>query len=581
MKHTIAPLLTAIALTCASLALAASEVPYNGGFETVSLGEPLGWQVKGAWFCRAEAARAGRNGVLVRADFSKEGDRLTSNGYLLASAGETLKLTVDYTSAAGGPAVGLVFCDPFGRPVGEGCLETLPAAATWTTYERSITLNSEACPVSFSSVRTFFVVEQDGVAAKLDGVTLTREHPETPQPLVPRVKIEDRPNLLGNPTMLLEADGTMAGWTALDRDGFSAQHAVVMPITDSASGTLALTGADQPAAWMSDLTVLDASLPHVVHAEVSTADLTAAQATLLVRVLDPVDAAVVWLQYTMLAEATRGPTQFRLPLPRLTSLPGPARVQVALLLEAGGVGAATMAKVALEPEPLTLTIRPAATSGGFLLPKDVSLFITAVNNTARTIKPKAYLKVLDAQGKQAAYEARILTSVPSRSAAFFPCKPKLVATGDYKLIVRIVDGTKDLGSGEYSFRVGEPEPEIVVASTSGEVLDTPVLKAFVSDKLGPDKKPTGPNTTMPAGTSFAHLYVELKQASPDGMVSITLYQEDKVSQKQIVQANKDDRFVVSFYSQTAETLPEGKWSVAIRVGDEVVGTIPFTVGPVE
>ncbi|MEI6503867.1 MAG: hypothetical protein WCP21_22880, partial [Armatimonadota bacterium] len=135
MKHTLAPLLIAIALTFASLALAASEVPFNGGFESVALGEPLCWQVNGAWFCRAEAASAGRNGILVRADFSKEGDRLTSNGYVLASAGETLKLSVNYSSASGGPGVGLIFCDPFGRPISEGCLETLPAAATWTTYE--------------------------------------------------------------------------------------------------------------------------------------------------------------------------------------------------------------------------------------------------------------------------------------------------------------------------------------------------------------------------------------------------------------------------------------------------------------
>jgi len=581
MKRCLATLLAAIFLSSAGLALAASEVPYNGGFESVALGEPLGWQVRGAWFCRAEAACAGRNGILVRPDFSKEGDRLTPSGYLLATAGETLKLSVTYTSTDGGPAVGLIFCDPFGRPVGEGCLETLPASATWTTYERTITLSSDFCPASYSSVRPFFVVEHDGVAAKLDGVTLTREHTETAQPLVPKVKIENRPNLLSNPTMLLAADGTMAAWTALDRDGFSAQHAVVMPITDSASGTLALTGADQPAAWLSDLTTLDASLPHAVRAEVSTADLTLAQATLLVRVFDPVDAGAVWLQYTVPAEATKGPTQLRIPLPRLTNSPSAARVQIALLLDAGGSGAATMAKVALEPEPLTLTIRPAATSGGFQLPKDVSLFITAVNNTANTIKPKVYMKVVDAQGQQAAYEARALTSVPSRSAAFFPFKPKLASAGDYKAVVRILDGTKDLGSAEYSFNVGGPVVAAVETGPVAGALDTPMLKAFISDTLGPDKKPTGPKAALPASASFVHLYVELKQASPDGLVSITLYQGDNVSQKQVVQADKDDRFVVSFYSQTAETMPVGKWSVSLRVGDQVAGTIPFTVGPVE
>ncbi|MEI6502677.1 MAG: hypothetical protein WCP21_16835, partial [Armatimonadota bacterium] len=98
---------------------------------------------------------------------------------------------------------------------------------------------------------------------------------------------------------------------------------------------------------------------------------------------------------------------------------------------------------------------------------------------------------------------------------------------------------------------------------------------------GPDKKPTGPKAAMPASASFVHLYVEFKQASPDGLVSITLYQGDNVSQKQVVQADKDDRFVVSFYSLTAETMPVGKWSVSLRVGDQVAGTIPFTVGPVE
>lgn len=455
MNYRIAALLAVCVLLPAGAALA-SEMPFNGSFETINLGEPLGWQVKGPWFCRTEAACTGRNGILIRSDFSHTGDRLISDGYLLAKAGQTIRLSLSYTSTAGGPSVGLILCDPFGRPVGEAYLECLPAAESWTKYEREITLTTDACPASYSAVRPFFVVEQDGVQARLDCLALTREHSETPQPLVPKVKIEERPNLLSNPKMLRAEDGTMAGWRALDLDGFSASQAVVMPITDSPSGTLALTAGDEPGAWLSDLTTFDASLPHVVRAEVTTADLTDNQAQMLVRVVDPVDPSVVWMQYVLPAPATQGPTEYRCSLPRLGLTAAPARLQIGLLLEAGGTGAATMAEVALEPEPLSLTIRPAATSGGFHKPSDVSLFITAVNNTAGTIKPKAYMKVTDSTGTVAAYEARVLTSVPTRSAAFFPFKPKLTCAGDYKVLVRIISNGRDLGSAEYAFSVAGP-----------------------------------------------------------------------------------------------------------------------------
>ena len=441
-----------LALCAGTFAQAASECPFNGGFDVTNLSVPVGWTIQGKWLLRSEASYGSKNGILVRPDLVNVGDRLITDGYVLAGPGETLNLSLHYTSRDGGPGIGLIFCDAFGRAVGEGLVESLPPADTWTTHERSITLTAEACPVPYAAVRPFFIIERAGVQAKLDGLTLTREHAETPAPLLPNVKIEQRPNLLTNPTMRRADDGTMIGWSALDCGGYSANSAVVMPITDSASGTLALMGTDQAAAWLSEPTAVDVSLPYTVRAEVSTADLNKSQAVLLVRVIDPVDAGSIWMQYTVSAEATKGPTQFRVNLPRLTVTPSPGRVQIALLLDAGGEGAATMAAVALEPEPLTLTVR-ASPNTDFKRTKDVNLFVTAINNAACEIQPKACIKVIDSDGKQVAYQEPKLVAVPSRNAAFFPYKPKLPGAGEYKMLVTICSAGRELASSELVFRV--------------------------------------------------------------------------------------------------------------------------------
>jgi hypothetical protein len=84
----------------------------------------------------------------------------------------------------------------------------------------------------------------------------------------------------------------------------------------------------------------------------------------------------------------------------------------------------------------------------------VSLFVSAVNNTYAALKPKAVMQVQDADGKTVASETRPIL-IGSRSAAYFPYKPKLTCNGAYRLTVRIVNGGMELGNTQYEFRVGE------------------------------------------------------------------------------------------------------------------------------
>jgi hypothetical protein len=437
---------------CLNFARADSECPFNGGFELSALGQPLGWDLDGAWLLRTDAACTGRNGICLRADCTRAGNRMVSQGYLLAGPGETLKISLNYMSATGGPSVGLVFCDAFGRSVGEGAFEALPAAAGWTNYERSVILAADSCSRPYSTVRVAFVADKDGVAAKLDDVCLAHAHPGVPAPDVPEFRAQDRPNLLTNPELAVAQDGTLPGWTPVCCDGYCKDAATAPPAAQAQTAQLCLKGGEQGAGWISDPVLLDGGLPYVLQVDLSDANVTAGQPSVLLRVLDPEDPSVVWLQQIVPVPAGQPAGPVALSLPRLFNDSAPLKAQVALLLPPVSAGTAVATAVALRPEALSMSVRACATAGGFKLPQDVSLFISAINNTYSALRPKAYMKVFDTNGDPVSQEARAIV-IGSRSAAYFPYKPKLMGAGDYKLLVRIMAGGKDLGSCEYKFNV--------------------------------------------------------------------------------------------------------------------------------
>jgi len=123
----------------------------------------------------------------------------------------------------------------------------------------------------------------------------------------------------------------------------------------------------------------------------------------------------------------------------------------------GASGTAQIRSAALYPEPLSVSVRSAAVAGGFRRPSDVSLFVAAVNNTYAALKPKAVLQTYDADGALVSSETRAIV-IGSRSAAYFPYKPKLRSSGSYRLAVRIVNSGLELGSSSYQFRVGDVAP---------------------------------------------------------------------------------------------------------------------------
>jgi hypothetical protein len=195
--------------------------------------------------------------------------------------------------------------------------------------------------------------------------------------------------------------------------------------------------------------VLDGALPYTLKAQACATGLTAGQARLVLRVLDPEDAGVVWLQQAVALNAAT--TDYVLSLPRLWVQSAPLKAQVALLLCPASEGTVTASALALQPEPVTLTVRGAA--GGFKGTKNVTLFVTAINNTSAVLKPKATIKVFDSEGQQVAFEQPKLVPVPSQSAAFFPSKPKLPGAGQYKMTVDISSNGNELARTEFSFEV--------------------------------------------------------------------------------------------------------------------------------
>ncbi|MHB8997561.1 MAG: hypothetical protein ACYC63_20130 [Armatimonadota bacterium] len=429
----------------------AAECPFNGGFDLTNLGAPIGWKSDGLWMARSEAKAAGKNGMMIRADKSRAGDRLSTEGYIFVTPGETLHLSLRYMSAEGGPAIGFVFCDAFGTRVGEGLVEALPAAGSWKDYQRTVELPADVCPVPYSAVRPFFLVQQNGVAARFDSFVISRRHQAAVAPRLPRMDAEELPNLLVNPTLRLADDGSVAGWSPLRCDGYAQENAMTLPVEGTQSAKLALRGGEAASGWVGEPVVLDGALPYTLKADACACDLTAGQARLVLRVLDPEDPGVVWLQQTVSLNRASG-HDYALSLPRLWVESAPLQAQAAVVLEAASEGAVAAGALALQPEPVTLSVR-GGVEGKFKRLKDVSLFVTAINNTASKIIPKAYIKVTDSTGKQVAYEEPKLVAIESQNAAFFPSKPKLPGAGTYKIAVRFSGNGKELATAEYDFVV--------------------------------------------------------------------------------------------------------------------------------
>lgn len=462
-------------IACCTNVLAAS-FPFNGSFESVALGEPLGWQKQGGWLVRSEAARDGRNGISLRAETTEGNDILTTEGYLLVTPGESLTLSLQYMSNEGGPTPGLVFCDALGQPVDTVYLEPLPAAAAWTRYERTIALDEQSCDKPYAAVRLTFKTGVKGLVARFDDVKLEHECTLRLRPATPKFKAEERPNLLLNPTLKLGPDGSLPGWVKLEAAGFTSEAACVAPAADGKTGCLALQGATQRVAWLTQPALLDGALPYIVQATVKLDELTAGQTSVLWRLVDPQDEKAVWLQQiapVIPTEAEDGVATVRIALPRLWTNSGAIQAQVGIVLDPptesaeqlvldpapadppaspASAGVLKVTAVALQPEPLTVGIRSVAVAGGFKQPKDVSLFVSSVNNTYSVLKPKAYMKIFNANGKVVCEEGRAIV-MGARSAAYFPYKPKLVSAGEYKMLVRIMLAGKDLGSAEFQFTV--------------------------------------------------------------------------------------------------------------------------------
>ena len=73
---------------------AAADFPFNGSFEQVTRGQPIGWQMRGVWSSLTMMPTQVRRCVGIFGTVSEAGDRLVSSGYRLIGAGdETYQLT--------------------------------------------------------------------------------------------------------------------------------------------------------------------------------------------------------------------------------------------------------------------------------------------------------------------------------------------------------------------------------------------------------------------------------------------------------------------------------------------------------
>ncbi|NLO72989.1 MAG: hypothetical protein GX100_02620 [candidate division WS1 bacterium] len=394
-----------------------SVFPFNGGFERVESNQPQGWEATGTWLMGAVAPCEGRKFVYLAPAVARTGDRLVSQGYRLVKPGSTVFLTASYQSSTGGALFGLVLCDGLGQPLGEILAAPQPAAPTWRQVALSFPV--PACAGDdLAAVRIMLGVSGADKGADFDDISLTApQHVVCPTPHRPTLDVLRRRNLLPNPTLIPDASDGVYGWNRL----------IVPDTTETA--------------WTSVPLSLDLALPYGLTAEAT--DGTQDGFSLLLRVRDPLDPASVWLQTP---PVTGGPAR----LPRLAREPERGLVEAAILPVAGQ--ALGQLELALRPEPISLSIRPVAMAGEFTRPQDVQLFVSAINNTDTDLSPMAYLKILDADGQQAAYEPRRVRLGP-HSAAYFPYKPTLTRAGKYVMLTRLMYEGQDLGFITFPFEV--------------------------------------------------------------------------------------------------------------------------------
>ncbi|MEN6402251.1 MAG: hypothetical protein ABFD94_09945 [Armatimonadia bacterium] len=519
-------------LAMASSDFAAPQFPFNGSFELVAGGTPVGWVANGAWFLRPDSAATGRNGVTLRSDMTRKGMELLTSGYVMAKPGDNVTLSLTYSSESGGPSVVVVFCDALGRPMAEHVLGPLPASPTRTKYEQEIALGEveievpapvppleekptvetpaapatpaadqpapattpaaetpaapatetpaapaatppaadqpaapaepqapavpaepvmEKVPLDYTSIRLMLRVECDGVGARFDDVTIKHSGVTTPSPMTPKIVAEARPNLLANPTLKVTPEGTLVGWSPVELGAYNAEAATACVAEGATAAALTLSGTERPAGWLSDPVLLDGALPYRMKVDLNADALVAGQALVVLRLMDPQDPSAVWMQQEKLVEAGQsGPVTMT--LPRVFNDRAPMKAQIAVALLEKAEGTAEVKSAALQPEPVSVSVRGVAIAGGFKRPKDVQLFITAVNNTYATLKPKATMKVFDSEGNMVCQETRAIVG-GARSAAYFPYRPKLVCPGAYTLKVWVNNGGKEMGVADYQFTV--------------------------------------------------------------------------------------------------------------------------------
>lgn len=443
--------LVLLPLLLACCAFGWADCPYNGGFEYLDKGLPLGWDLEGTWLSLNPGAQEGRRAIYLAGTVARAGDRLISQGYRLASPGDTLTLHLAYIAERGGALVGLLPCDALGQPLGEAVLAVgLPEASSWRTVAQDILLPAESCPEGTGSVRVVLGTDRSGEEVRYDAVNLTGPTAASTAGgyrTFPAIDAFSRPNLLTNPEFSRTAGGTLPGWRLMGLETGEARP----PLPPN--GGLSLVAGDLPVAWLSEAVRIDVSLPYECSLKLAESQVAVPGLQFLARIRDAADPQAVWLQVSR-----AGPTdengELMLSLPRLFLTPRAGLIEVAVAARPGCGESATVVRAALRPQPVTLGIRPVAMMGDFARSRDVALFISAINNTLRGLQPMAYMKVFDGQGKVAYYEPRAV-KISARSAGYFPLKPKLPGAGDYRLLVRLMEKGQDLGSTTYAFRVLE------------------------------------------------------------------------------------------------------------------------------
>jgi hypothetical protein len=466
MPHPVVPIRGTSRLWVARLSLAAllsavvalpalAEFPYNGDFELGS--EAPGWQRGGQWELKAPAARHGRVGLRLPAEVAHVGDYLATAGYLFSRPGEEFHLRLSYVAPLGGLEVALQPCDGLGRTGGDAARERLPATADWVDVDTAITLPAEGLPAEAAAVRLVFTVHREGSGVQLDAVSLSRVAPTrlSPAPKVPKLEVLKVTSLLPIAKGLGSGAGASAAWAAVDLPGFDPRRAQDEPEANPLTGGVILAGGERRAGVISRRVPVDASLPYRVSAVASGAHCQSGQVTLLARLLDPRDPTTVWVQQETRLPASELSHPLTVELPGLSTLPkATALAQVALVLDGGSQGTVSAVTPVLQPVLMSLSVRAAANVKPG--PENVSLFVSAANNTTAALKPICWLKTLDPAGNTVHAEKRALI-VGSRSAAYFPYKPKLATAGDFTMVARVMAGGRELGAATFAFRVKQTE----------------------------------------------------------------------------------------------------------------------------